>query len=176
MNRTASEEMLAQERGVLAYVQKAIGSLGYETRLFAPGESSSALTNHLLLVGVERDDKGRDRTLMLSFLPFPAEDDFAYLSLLQWYAPLPFVVPAEHRLAVERLLTTINARTSVGYFGLAADGRPFFRYVLATSKWARVEVETIQQLLLVFTHMQDRFGPTIEAVAEARTAYRSIHE
>lgn len=38
----------------------------------------------------------------------------------------------------------------------------FYRYVLATPKWQLLETETIQQLLLVLIHMQDRFSGVME--------------
>lgn len=169
MTPSISQNSLTAQRKVLAHIQAAIGSLGYETRLIESGDASQPLPGPLLVVGVEKDAQGRDRLIHFGFLPLPDDDDFDYLSLLQCYAPLPFVVPVERRQAAEQVLTGVNCQTTIGYFGITADGHPFFRYILATPKWALLEVETIQQLLLLFTHMQDRFAPLLEAVAQGES-------
>jgi hypothetical protein len=164
MTSASSDQNAVQQQRVLAHIGQAIGSLGYETRLFSAEEGADILPGPLLVVGVERDAQGRDRMIHFGFLPLPAADDFDYLSLVQCYAPLPFAVPEQRRQAVEHALSSANCQTTVGYFGVTADGNPFYRYVLATPKWALLEVETIQQLLLLFTHMQNHFSPLIEAV------------
>lgn len=164
MTPSISQNSLTAQRKVVAHMQAAISSLGYETCLLESGDASQPLPGPLLVVGVEKDAQGRERIIHFGFLPLPADDDFDYLSLLQCYAPLPFAVPVERRQTVEHVLSSVNSQTTVGYFGITADGHPFFRYVLATPKWTLLEVETIQQLLLLFTHMQNRFSPLIEAV------------
>lgn len=168
MNTSVSEKMVALQMRVLTHVQQAIGDLGYATRVFESTEEPQTLPGPLLVVGVEKDNQGRERIIHFGFLPLPADDDFDYLSLLQCYAPLPFAVPEERRQAVEHALSSVNRQTTVGYFGITADGHPFYRYILATPKWALLEVETIQQLLLLFTHMQNRFSPLIEAVVQGK--------
>lgn len=166
MTTASSEQNAVRQQRVLAHIGQAIASLGYETRLFSAGDGADILPGPLLVVGVEKDAQGRDRIIHFGFLPLPADDDFDYLSLLQCYAPLPFAVPEERRQAVEHALNSVNCQTTIGYFGITADGHPFFRHVLATAKWALLEAETIQQLLLVLTHMQNRFAPLIEAAAQ----------
>jgi hypothetical protein len=169
MTTATSDQNAVQQQNVLAHIQQAIASLGYETRLISAEDGLDILPGPLLVVGVEKDSQGRDRVIHFGFLPLPADDDFDYLSLLQCYAPLPFAVPEECRQAVEHTLSSVNGQTTIGYFGITADGHPFYRYILATPKWALLEVETIQQLLLLCTHMQNRFSPLIEAAAQSES-------
>lgn len=164
-----SDSIALGQQSVLAHIEQAIASLGYETRLISAEDGPEILSGPLLVAGVEKDAQGRDRVIHFGFLPLPADDDFDYLSLLQCYAPLPFAVPVERRQAVEHTLSSVNGQTTIGYFGITADGHPFFRHVLATPKWALLEVETIQQLLLLCTHMQNRFSPLIEAAAQSES-------
>jgi hypothetical protein len=166
MAKSISAQSMAKQREVLTYLQEAIGNLGYETRLYDAGEVQEILPGPLLLVGVEKDHLGRDRTIQFGFLPLPDAANFDYLSLIQCYAPLPFAVADERRAEVERQLSIVNSQTGAGYFGVTAGGNLFYRYVLATAKWSLVEVQMIQQLLLLFTHMQNHFAPIIEAAAQ----------
>lgn len=170
VNPSISKEIIDKQLQVLTHFQRAIGDLGYETRLIESGDESQPLPGPLLVVGVEKDALGRDRLIHFGFLPLPDEDDFDYLSLVQCYAPLPFAVSDGRRTAVEKTLAELNCQTALGYFGVTAEGNLFYRYVLATEKWALVGAETVQQLLLVFIHMQDRFAPEIEAMVEGEEA------
>lgn len=174
MNLSISEGIVARQVQVLTHFQRAIGELGYETRLLESGDESQSLPGPLLVVGVEKDAQGRDRLVHFGFLPFPDDDDFDFLSLIQCYAPLPFAVTHALQSAVKQVLTGINTRTTLGYFGITAEGNIFYRYVLATEKWALLEAETVQQLLLVFIHMQDRFAPLLEAVVEGESLDRAL--
>lgn len=168
MTEPISAQSQAKQYEILAHFQQAIRSLGYETRLFDAEEAQELFPGPLLLVGLEKDPLGRDRTMQFGFLPLPDSEDLDYVSLIQCYAPLPFVVEVEHRAAVERQLADVNRQTGVGYFGLTPDGKIYYRYVLASAKWSLLEAEMIQQLLLIFTHMQNQFSLMLEAAAQGQ--------
>lgn len=159
-----SEQTHEQQTELLRHFQEAFVALGHDTRLLT---RSDGLPGSLLLVGLARDAQGRDRTLNLAFLPLEDEADFSHLSLIQWYAPLPLApVAAALVPAVARLLLGLNNQMTLGHWGLTPAGDPFLRYVQAVDKYARPEPASLQQMLLLFTHLQDSFAPLIEAVSQ----------
>ena len=157
----ASNNSLARQKQILAHFREAIADLGYDCRLFSAGE---VMEFPVLLVGIEKDDQGRDRTVNLMLLPFVEAESFHHLNLIQFYAPLPFQVSDGQRDVVEKKLLAINNRTTLGYFGLTDAGAIFLRYVWSIDKVARPTPERIQQLFLLFNHQQDTFARDLEAV------------
>jgi hypothetical protein len=158
---------------LLGHYQAAMAELGFETRLsveLAEGPGP------LLTVGIPRDAAGRDRQLHIVFLPVAPEDELDNLTLLQWFTPLPLVLHPERIESVEGLLACINRRTALGYFGLSEQGRPFHRHVHATPKWSLPDPRSLQQMALVFVHMQDLFEPLIEAVAAGELTLAQAEE
>jgi|GEM_PF-802574 len=151
------------QKRVLAYFQQAIKELGYDTKLFEPSDDPSLLKAPLLLVGLPRDSEGRDRTLNFTFLIQGDQDDFDYLSLIQCYAPLPFrALPDEH-YGLARLIHEVNNHVSVGNFGINQESNLFYRYIITSEKWALIEPETLQQMLILCVHMLDVFAPLINS-------------
>lgn len=167
-----SEETLARQRTVLAHYQQAAASLGYDTRLI---ETSGETPAPLLVIGVEQDAQGRDRMVHLTFLPFADGQDFDHLSLIQYYAALPFSVAPEYRSQMAELLIVLNNLMTIGYFGQTQYGNLYHRHVLVEQKWALLQPETIQQFLMVCVHMQNMFATTIESVATGqRTVVQAL--
>lgn len=157
------------QKRVLTNFQQAIEELGYDTKLFEQLDDPSLLKAPLLLVGLPQDSQGRDRTLNFTFVIQDDQDDFDYLSLVQCYTPLFFEVLSEHN-GLANLILAVNNHVPIGHFGLNKKLNLFYRYVITSEKWALIEPETLQQMLVLFVHILDTFTPLINSfITEEKT-------
>ena len=92
----SSDNILMQQRVVLNHIQESIRELGYDTKIFDQSSEKSELKVPILLVGLPRDNKGRDRIINLTFML--QKEQFDYLSLIQCYSPSPFQLTSTKNL------------------------------------------------------------------------------
>ena len=169
----SSDNILMQQRVVLNHIQESIKELGYDTKILDQSSEKSELKVPILLVGLPRDNKGRDRIINLTFML--QKEQFDYLSLIQCYSPSPFQLPSTKNLDnLEKLILAINNNIAVGNIGLTNTFNIFYRYVMSFPKWALIDKETLQQLFIVFISIQDNFFPLIEKFIMEKTTVEEI--
>jgi hypothetical protein len=157
-----AEDLSTERANVLAHLAEAIQWLGYATRL-VQGDELGSLPGPILLTTLSPDAQGRARQANWMFLPLEMGEEFAYLSLIHYYAELPFALPAEARARVAALILTLNNQVPIGHLGISESGALYHRYVIASEKWQRSDPRTLRQLQAALEYVQDTFAPLLEA-------------
>jgi len=159
---------------VLKHYQQALIALGYNNQLLEEAEKGQQLILPLLMGGLPRDAKGRNRVLNIAFLPFEEKNDFKNLSMIQCYAAVPIPLDQKTQADVERLLILINNHLPIGYFGVSFQGNLYHRYVFTSEKWALPSLETLQEAFHNIHYVLDSFSPLIETLSEGTTSFEEV--
>jgi hypothetical protein len=165
IEKTIDTQGIEGQTKVLRHIQGVIAGLGLETRLYERDVNEPMLQAPILLFGLPRDQSGRDRTMNLAFLLENENDHFDYLSLIQFYAPVPFDIGSAARADILELIVAVNTLMPLGHFGVTTTNNLYYRYVLTTEKWARYDGPVYHQVILLISHLLDKYSPVFEALA-----------
>jgi hypothetical protein len=150
---------------MLKHFEKVLQEEDFETHWVA---ASQAAPMDQLVVMLPPDKKSRARSLWLTPLPELEEDLEEGISLLQFFATLPFQSRAETQSELERLILQLNNSLPVGSFGLRQpEGVIFYRYVLMLGPDQTVNGKVVTEIALLINFLLDQYSDSIEAVISA---------
>jgi len=135
---------------------------GFETHLI---EASEAAPIDQLVVVLDADAQGRERSLWLTPLPDLQSDLDEGLSLLQFLAPLPFAARAENEAALATGILQLNNALPLGSFGLRQpEGVILYRAVLMLGADATINGKIVGETVTLIQFLLDQFSGAIEAM------------
>lgn len=135
---------------------------GFETHLI---EASEAAPVDQLVVVLNPDAQGRERSLWLTPLPDLEADLDEGLSLLQFMVTLPFQARVESEAALARQILQLNNALPLGGFGLRQpEGVIFYRAVLMLGPEAAINDKIVGETVTLISFLLDQCSQTIEAV------------
>jgi hypothetical protein len=155
-------ELHARHLAQLGFLEQILKEAEVPTTLL---ERSEELPLNVLMAGITKDERGRDRFVHFSFLPLDDETDIQAVELLQIYHTFPFRLAGGRRAAVAELLLEANTRLPIGHFGLNENEELHYRYVYALSGARTFDADEIGTMIGLFVSMCDLFAESLEAVA-----------
>ena len=124
-------------------------------------EKSNEMPLSVLVLVLNKDSKGRDRTLNLSFLPF-GDSDFNQINPLQFYSVLPFNYNG-NREDVNNLILKLNQFSSIGGFSLNNNNEIILRYIHCIPRYEIYQKESLEEVINLFVKNMDVLGSKIES-------------
>jgi hypothetical protein len=144
----------------------------YETRR-VPAGSASPIDQ--LVVALRPDGRGRARQVWLTPLPGLDNELDPGLSLLQFFAELPFEAVARAEAELQHLILLLNNQLPLGGFGRSRPGGPiFFRYVLLLGPDSRGNAKVVLEAVTLVDYVLARFAGTVEAVASGQKSAAEV--
>src|SRR5262245_58767384 len=140
-----SDFIHAQHAAQLACLQGYLDNRGWATELI---ERSAKVPINILSVAAPRDANERERKITFAYVPVD-DEDLDYLSLLQFYSPLPIVPDAAHTHELDTLINVINQGLAIGHFG-HKDSEIFMRHIYTTAQAEMVNEEMFVEAILLF--------------------------
>jgi hypothetical protein len=136
-------------------------SLGLDTQLIEPNDDLSVTT---LMVALDADDQGRDRTLAVSIMPLGA-DALESMQLVQFFVQIPFEIADDTVATIERATSMVNIAVAVGHFGMQGS-HLFFRHVHAMPRSGSFDTDMTVELIGLLAFNQEHFGDYFEALVD----------
>ena len=150
---------------MLGYLEEIFTDLGYAGAQVI--EQSAELSIPSLLVPLATDKKGRARFISLMFYPAPELEDTL---LLQYYVEMPFLAEKASLPALYTLLPVLNHRAVVGYFGLGAGDKPYYRYVQALRADQRITKDHVSDVIALIVTTTDLLQDVLDDVASGSSS------
>lgn len=145
---------------MLKHLEKVLQKENFETR-WVP--SSHAAPMDQLVVALPSDKNNRVASLWLTPLPELEEDFGEGISLLQFFAELPFQYRAETQSELGRLILELNNSLPVGSFGLRQpEGVIFYRYVLMLGPDRTAGGKLVTEVVLLINFLLGKYSERIE--------------
>jgi hypothetical protein len=145
---------------MLNYLHSILQVDGFETHLVEASESAPV---DQIVVVLEADEKGRERTLWLTPLPHLEADLEAGLSLLQLFSTLPFQSTIATESQLTKRIIQLNNELPIGGFGLRqSDGAIFYRQVLMLGPDRTINGRIVRETVMLISFLLDRFSNAVE--------------
>lgn len=145
---------------MLKHFEKVLQQENFETRWVA---ASQGAPMDQLVVALPPDQKSRARSLWLTPLPELEEELGEGISLLQFFAELPFHSRAETQSELGRLILELNNSLPVGSFGLRQpEGVIFYRHVLMLGPDQTTGGKLVTEIVLLINFLLDQYSQRIE--------------
>jgi hypothetical protein len=148
---------------MLDHLHSFLRAKGFETHLVQAGESAPM---DQIVIRLEADEKGRERSLWLTPLPHLEEDFENGISLLQLLATLPVQSTMETESELARKIIQLNNKLTLGGFGFSQpDGVVFCRHVLVLGPDDSINGAIVSETIVLMNFLLDQFGNAVEDVA-----------
>jgi hypothetical protein len=145
----------------LAFAQSAVEDNGYTADAIDDGPDSIPE----LVITLDADEDGRERTMHLSFMP--TDDDLDHSKILQIWSALPFTAGEDCPLAdLQRAVAIVNEHVGVGRFGVQEDGTLYFRFDLAAPKHTLLDDDMLAEIVALADFHQEHFSDYLEGVCD----------
>ncbi len=156
----------------LDLLRQALNAHDIAAQMIEPTEQVPAPT---LMVSLDQDDKGRERHLAITIMPFGDSDGDGLDStqLVQFYAHMPFEVDDESVGVCQRAVAMVNPALAVGHFGMQ-NQQLFFRYVLAMPAGDTFDADMSIELIGLLAFHQEHFGDYFEGLIEDEIALSTL--
>lgn len=132
-------------------------------------DASEELELPTLIVGLESDERGRERWLSVNIVPLDLADSVG-LSVAQVYAPMPFSLKETRREEFGLFALGANQMLPLGSMGAREDGELYFRYMVAGPDTRPLDPGLVARIATVFKFQMDVFGSAMEKVAAGKTS------
>lgn len=123
-------------------------------------EKSDNMPLSVLVLLLKKDNKKRDRTINLTFLPFK-DSDLEELSPLQFYSILPFKYNGKSN-EINELILKLNQFSSLGGFSINND-EVILRYIHCIPRFEIYPKEKLEEIINLFVKNMDVLGSKIES-------------
>lgn len=167
----ASPVTIAKMSAELELMSNALQSQGLSTQVLEAGDEIPLPT---LLVALDEDELGRERTLGVSVMPFD-EDGLEATDLIQFYVQLPYELVDATRTDLLAATAIVNASTAIGHFAVRGD-ELFYRYVLATPNDRVLDDGVLLEVVRLVAFHQEHFGDYLEGVISGDIALQVLSE
>lgn len=149
---------------MLNFLNSFLRDRGFETHLVEAGETASM---DQIVISLEADEKGRERSLWLTPLPDLEEEFESGISLLQLLTTLPFQRNMETEAELARKIIQLNNKLTIGGFGFSQpDGVVFYRQVLMLGPDHAINGTIVSETIVLMNFLLDQFSNAVEDVAD----------
>ena len=124
-------------------------------------EKSDNMPLSVLVLLLKKDNKKRDRTINLTFLPFK-DSDLEELSPLQFYSILPFKYNGKSN-EINKLILKLNQFSSLGGFSINNNDEVILRYIHCIPRFEIYPKEKLEEIINLFVKNMDVLGSKIES-------------
>lgn len=150
-----SEYTFSKQLIELKQLKEVVESIGFKAEVL---ERSVNLPIHLLSAELRDPNNESEVIQNLSCCFLPIDDsELKQIQLLQFYSGFPIIVKNEDFDSVNRLIGSINLKTSIGYFGVNPTGQIYQRYVYSKNQFTPIDELTIIEIIALFLHVQNTF-------------------
>lgn len=164
------EEIQERHLAELGTIKRYMDEIEIEAVLL---KRDAAFPLHTLVINVEEDHRGRQRSASLNYLPINNED-FEFIHLLQFYTVLLFDYEKRYKDDLQKLLFFINRLTAIGDFNFKDETEIDFRYVYTASTQEIIPQAEISETVFLFALMLDMYAEWIEDVGTGKKTYNEV--
>ena len=137
--------------------------------------SGKNLPLSMLIVPMEKDNKGRPRAYSCSYIPMD-DDDLENISLLQIYSQFPIKLNKSKIEDLRTLLLACNILQPIGNFGIKDETDIYLRYVLVVKKFDLLDPEEISETLMMFEYGINMYQDLIEDINSGNQSIKEALE
>lgn len=154
----------ASDSIMLNYLNSFLQARGFETHLVEAGETAPM---DQIVISLEADEKGRERSFWLTPLPDLEEEFESGISLLQLLTTLPFQCKIATEAELARKIIQLNNKLTIGGFGFSQpDGVVFYRQVLMLGPDHAINGTIVSETIVLMNFLLDQFSNAVEDVAD----------
>jgi hypothetical protein len=145
----------------LGHLEELFAKMGYHSSLMEPSRIVPIPT---LAITMPLDEKGRDRSINVLFVPV-ADGELETLELLQLHTQIPCQLDERRQPDVEKLIGALNNKIGMGCIGIDANNNIYYRYIYPKAKFESIDERLISETVLLFIYLYERFSHLVESVA-----------
>lgn len=164
-----SSYTFAKQLTELKQLKEILESIGFKVEVL---ERSNDLPIHLLAAEL-KDIKNNNQVIQnISCCFLPIDDkELERIQLLQIYSGFPILVDNKIIDNVNKLISVINTKTSLGYFGVNSVGQVYQRSVFVKDQFTPFNKQGFIEMIVLFLHGQNTF---VDFIFDLNSGYTDL--
>lgn len=166
-----NEEFWKADRLVkFEFLEKYLNELGLKTKFI---KKSDTVIFDTLSVLVGQDSNNVPRTVNFNIIPVP-KDKFPRVDFIQVAELLTCSVTSRNRVNIEKLLSAVNLRSTIGNYIIDPDQQVLFKYVFPIASTKIIDKNEFIEIISMYLFMAQLFNDHIIKLAQGKSNLNEI--